>query len=213
MTYLRPEVAALRERLVKFVEEECVPAEAEFDRHMRGRHGRDRWTVDAVPPCLERLKERSKELGFWNMFVPPRLIGEIPDTHRHLRPSIPGGLTYREYGVLCETLGRCPSVAPEACNASAPDTGNMEVLLEFGTPEQKRRYLVPLLEGKVRSTFLMTEPEVASSDPTNLETRLVKRVVGAAAGAASGGDQWQHRHRHHRIEYELHGRKWWSTGA
>jgi len=138
------------------------------------------------------LKQRARELGLWNLFIPPHLIDKVPDPS--LRPSV--SLSYREYGILCESLGRCPHIAPEACNSSAPDTGNMEVLLEFGTPQQKEQYLVPLLRGEIRSAFLMTEPEVASSDPTNLQTKLTKHV-----GA------------HGRTKYVLNGRKWWSTGA
>lgn len=97
---------------------------------------------------------------------------------------------------MCESLGRSIELAPQACNSSAPDTGNMEVLLEFGTQSQQTRFLLPLLQGKIRSTFLMTEPAVASSDPTNLETKLTKVVDGNG-----------------NISYRLSGRKWWSTGA
>ena len=194
LQFLRPEVARLKERLDRFVEEECIPAEAEFHAHLQGRHGKDRWTPEAIPPCLARLKKRARELGFWNLFIPPRLIHHLPSDDPSLAPSI--ALTYREYGILCETLGRCPTLAPEACNTSAPDTGNMEVLLEFGTPQQQRDYLIPLLRGEIRSAFLMTEPDVASSDPTNLATTLTKQL-------ASNGS----------VEYILNGRKWWSTGA
>jgi acyl-CoA dehydrogenase len=191
LTFLRPEVLDLKKKLDQFVEAECIPAETEFDQHLARRSGSDRWRSDAIPPCLERLKARAKFLGFWNLFIPPHLIDKVSDAA--LRPRL--ALTYREYGVLCESLGRSPNIAPEACNTSAPDTGNMEVLLEFGTPEQKKRYLLPLLKGEIRSTFLMTEPAVASSDPTNLATRLIKKQVDG------------------RIFYELCGRKWWSTGA
>lgn len=192
---LRPQVQALKQRLDEFVEQECIPAEKVFEEHIRHRHGSDRWVVDAVPPCIEQLKARAKKLGLWNLFIPPHLVTKIPDPN--LAPSVP--LTYREYGILCESMGRSPFLAPEACNCSAPDTGNMEVLLEFGTPQQKQKYLLPLLRGEIRSTFLMTEPDVASSDPTNLQTKLlVKR-------RQRGGQ------RH--VEYELSGRKWWSTGA
>ena len=192
LTYLRPEVAALKKRLDDFVENECIPAEAEFEAHLADRHGNDRWTMDAIPPCLDRLKKRAQELGLWNLFIPPHLIPKIPD--RRYAPSI--ALSYREYGILCESLGRSPHLAPEACNTSAPDTGNMEVLLEFGTRAQKERYLIPLLRGEIRSAFLMTEPAVASSDPTNLQTKLIKRT-----GLLGGTD------------FVLKGRKWWSTGA
>jgi acyl-CoA dehydrogenase len=192
LTYLRPEILALKHKLDDFVENECIPAEREHDDHLSRRSGADRWNLEAVPPCLDRLKRRACELGLWNLFIPHHLIDKVPQ--RSLAPSVP--LTYREYGVLCESLGRCPSLAPEACNSSAPDTGNMEVLLEFGTPLQRREYLLPLLRGEMRSAFLMTEPAVASSDPTNLETRLIKRVKSDGC-----------------VEYELVGEKWWSTGA
>lgn len=184
-------MAALKKKLDAFVEQDCIPAEKEFADHLKERHGADRWTMDAIPPCLDRLKAKAKSLGLWNLFIPPHLIPKIPDPS--LAPRV--ALTYREYGILCESLGRCQSLAPEACNASAPDTGNMEVLLEFGTPAQKQKYLLPLLRGEIRSAFLMTEPAVASSDATNLETKLTKVTNGS------------------RVEYILTGRKWWSTGA
>lgn len=192
LTALRPEVAELKKRLDRFVEEECIPAEADFVAHMNDRHGKDRWTTEAVPPCLKRLKQRARDLGLWNLFIPPRLIHRVPDPS--LAPKIL--LSNREYGVLCESLGRCPMLAPEACNTSAPDTGNMEVLLEFGSPQQQQEYLIPLLRGEIRSAFLMTEPDVASSDPTNLATSLTKKK------GTDGSD-----------EYILNGCKWWSTGA
>ena len=192
LSHLRPEVAALKAKLDRFVQEECIPAEREFEDHMKCRCGKDRWTHEAIPPCLERLKARAKELGLWNLFIPPHLVDKIPDPL--LVPTV--SLTYREYGVLCESLGRSPRIAPEACNSSAPDTGNMEVLLEFATPKQKQAYLLPLLRGEIRSCFLMTEPDVASSDPTNLETSLQKQIMPDG-----------------RVEYVLTGRKWWSTGA
>ena len=198
LTYLRPQVAELKRRLDAFVENECIPAEDEHAAHLRHREGKDRWTLSAVPPCMDRLKRRAQQLGLWNLFIPPHSIPKIPDNYRSLGPSIEGGLTYREYGILCESLGRSPHIAPEACNTSAPDTGNMEVLLEFGTPQQKQDYLIPLLQGRIRSTFLMTEPEVASSDPTNLQTRLLKT---------------KKTHPTDPDEYVLTGRKWWSTGA
>jgi len=205
LTYLRPEVARLKQRLEEFVNNEVIPAETEYHDHMKGRHEdgtsphNSRWSRDALPPCLARLQSRAKELGFWNLFLPPRLLAPAHwdptilgrlGPHNPLCPSVT--LTYREYGILAETMGRSIELGSMACNCSAPDTGNMEVLLEFGTKSQQRQYLKPLLEGKIRSTFLMTEPAVASSDPTNLETVLI----------------------HHRktSSYTLNGRKWWSTG-
>lgn len=195
LSFLRPEVAALKAKIEAFVANECIPAEKEHHQHLETRHGAERWTVAAIPPCMDRLKARARELGIWNIFIPPHLIDKVPDPS--LRPPI--ALTYREYGVLCESLGRCMHIAPEVCNCSAPDTGNMEVLLEFGTPAQKQKYLLPLLRGEMRSTFLMTEPGVASSDATNLETNLQKRFVN--------------RNGREVVEYVLNGRKWWSSGA
>jgi len=195
LTYLRPEVAALKERLDEFVEKECIPAEEEYQAHVAQFSSvQTRFSMEAIPPCVERLKQRARELGLWNLFLPPHLILKVPDPS--LRPSV--SLSYREYGILCESLGRCPHIAPEACNTSAPDTGNMEVLLEFGTPQQKQQYLLPLLRGEIRSAFLMTEPAVASSDPTNLQTKLLKQTTTTSDG---------------KMEYILNGQKWWSTGA
>lgn len=207
LTYLRPEVAELKQRLDRFVEEECIPAEEEHAAHLRQRQGADRWTRSAVPPCVDRLKRRAQELGLWNLFIPPHLVSHIPSVEQQqkLRPSV--ALTYREYGILCESLGRSPYLAPEACNASAPDTGNMEVLLEFGTPQQKRDYLIPLLRGEIRSAFLMTEPDVASSDPTNLQTKLIKKTKKTTLYSTSLHPATQN------DEYVLSGCKWWSTGA
>jgi acyl-CoA dehydrogenase len=193
LTYLRPEVAALKQRLDEFLQEEVIPVEEEFAEHVKQFHGMDRWTMQAVPPSLSKLQQRAKQLGLWNLFLPPRLLPHLPIGAKHLAPSMT--LTYREYGILAESMGRS-ELGAMSCNCSAPDTGNMEVLLEFGTPEQQRQYLIPLLQGSIRSTFLMTEPQVASSDPTNLETELVKSMK-------SNGS----------VSYTLTGTKWWSTGA
>lgn len=189
LTYLRPSVAALKAKLDEFLREEVVAAEEEFESHLASLHGGSRWSPDAIPPCLLRLQQRAQALGLWNLFLPPRLVSHVPPEAKHLIPPIP--LSYREYGILAESMGRS-ELGAMSCNCSAPDTGNMEVLLEFGTPQQKQDYLVPLLKGQIRSTFLMTEPEVASSDPTNLSTLLTKKGPNS---------------------YHLEGRKWWSTGA
>ena len=195
LTYLRPEVLTLKEKLEKFVTNDVIPCEIEYTNHMKRFNSPNaRFSIEAIPPCLYRLQERAKSLGLWNIFIPPRLINDVPPDASHLKPRLL--LTYREYGILCEILGRSVELAPQACNCSAPDTGNMEVLLEFGTPQQKHDYLVPLMQGTIRSTFLMTEPQVASSDPTNLETKLTKIVTPNG-----------------QVEYILNGRKWWSTGA
>jgi acyl-CoA dehydrogenase len=190
LTYLRPELAALKKTLDGFIENEVLPAEEEYNEHLATRAGDERWSLHALPPSLMKLQQRAKELGLWNLFIPPRLISHLPSIQ--YAPTLT--LTYREYGILAESMGRS-ELGAMACNCSAPDTGNMEVLLEFGTPFQKQKYLIPLLQGKIRSTFLMTEPQVASSDPTNLETKLIKK------NGPSG------------VEYVLSGQKWWSTGT
>ncbi len=129
-------------------------------------------------PELESLKEKAQAAGLWNLF--------LPKNYGHLSP----GLTNLEYASLAELMGRVPW-SSEVFNCSAPDTGNMEVLAKYGSPEQQERWLTPLMQGKIRSAFLMTEPAVASSDATNIETSIVEE-----------GD-----------EYVINGRKWWSSGA
>jgi acyl-CoA dehydrogenase len=197
---LRPEVIALKRTLDEFIDRECIPAEAAYEAHLAQFHGADRFTKAAIPPVMESLKKKAQELGLWNLFIPPHLIPQIPESVRSMyAPRIP--LSIREYGIVCESMGRS-FLAPEACNTSAPDTGNMEVLLEFGTPEQKQRYLIPLLAGTIRSTFLMTEPNVASSDPTNLQTTLTPQRRQPLSKSNQSPSS-----------YILQGRKWWSTGA
>jgi acyl-CoA dehydrogenase len=130
------------------------------------------------PPIIEELKEKAKKLGLWNMFLPKGHYKESP------------GWTNLEYGLMAEWLGRSRS-ASEACNCAAPDTGNMEVIARYGNEAQKQQWLKPLMEGKIRSAFLMTEPQVASSDATNIELDI----------------------RREGNEYVLNGQKWWSSGA
>ncbi|KAJ2708388.1 hypothetical protein H4R19_004768 [Coemansia spiralis] len=171
---LSPRVQQLHDALVRFVEDECIPAEAEYQREVG--EGAQRWA--AVPQTMERLKARAQSLGLWNLFL----------TKEYAEGA---GLSNYEYAVLCEVMGRSPALAPEACNCSAPDTGNMEVFAKFGTPAQKKQWLAPLLDGTIRSAFAMTEPAVASSDATNICTRIEPRDGG----------------------YVVNGRKWWISGA
>ncbi len=161
----------LLERLTDFMERWVYPAEAEF--YAAVERAEDRWMP---PQVLEDLKTKARAAGLWNLFLPDSDLG--------------AGLTNLEYAPLCEVMGRV-LFAPEVFNCNAPDTGNMEVLVRYGTPEQKRRWLEPLLAGEIRSCFAMTEPEVASSDPTNLRATIRR----------DGG------------EYVIDGRKWWTSGA
>lgn len=167
---LPPHVVALRDRLSAFMDEHIYPNEPIYYHQLAAG---DRWRI---PPVLEELKSRARVAGLWNLFLPDSEHG--------------AGLTNRQYAALCEVMGRSP-IAPEVFNCSAPDTGNMEVLARYGTPEQKQRWLAPLLAGEIRSCFAMTEPEVASSDATNIRARIER----------------------HGDEYVLTGRKWWISGA
>ncbi|MBM3352087.1 MAG: acyl-CoA dehydrogenase [Betaproteobacteria bacterium] len=162
----------LQHKLLAFMDEHIYPNEHNFYEHVRSDK---RWQP---VPIIEELKPRAKAAGLWNLFLPrsPRAPG--------------GGLSNLDYAPLCEIMGRA-SWAPEVFNCSAPDTGNMETLERYGTEEQKKQWLDPLLEGKIRSAFLMTEPAVASSDATNIQMSMSK----------DGGD------------YVINGRKWWSSGA
>jgi acyl-CoA dehydrogenase len=163
------------ERVNAFMDECVYPAEAVYDEQMRAAGH-----PNFHPPIIEELKTEARCRGLWNLFHP----------HANEDPYSPG-LTNGEYAPLAEVMGRSPHIAPEAMNCAAPDTGNMEVLELFGTDEQKERWLRPLLEGTVRSAFAMTEPGVASSDATNIETRIER-----------DGD-----------EYVINGRKWWTSNA
>jgi acyl-CoA dehydrogenase len=165
-----PKVIELQDRLRVFMEAHVYPNEQRFDDEV-GQG--DRWQPTRL---IEELKAKAKAAGLWNLFLPASERG--------------AGLTNTEYAPLCEIMGRV-LWAPEVFNCSAPDTGNMEVLERYGTAEQKRQWLEPLLEGRIRSAFTMTEPDVASSDATNIETSIVR-----------DGDK-----------YVIDGRKWWSSGA
>lgn len=154
-----------------FMEAHVYPNEATYRRQIADG---DRWQP---VPIVETLKAQARAAGLWNLFLPASTLG--------------AGLTNTEYAPLCELMGRSPGFGPEVFNCSAPDTGNMEVLARYGTPEQQRQWLEPLLRGEIRSCFAMTEPDVASSDATNIQSSIVR-----------DGD-----------EYVLTGRKWWISGA
>ena len=164
---------AIRERLLAFMDAHVYPNENRFYEEV----ARERWRPALV---IEELKKKARGEGLWNLFLLPE------DSERGNGP----GLTHEEYAPLCEIMGRS-FIGPEVFNCSAPDTGNMEVLTRYGTAEQKKQWLDPLLEGKIRSCFAMTEPEVASSDATNIEASIRR-----------DGDT-----------YVINGRKWWSSGA
>ncbi len=165
---------ALQEKLTAFMEANVYPAEPVFAAEVEAnRKAGNPWVATRV---METLKEKARAQGLWNLFLPESDKG--------------AGLTNLEYAPLCEIMGRS-EIGPEAFNCNAPDTGNMEVLERYGTPEQKKQWLEPLLAGKIRSAFAMTEPAVASSDATNIEARIER-----------DGDS-----------YVVNGRKWWTTGA
>ena len=160
-----------KERLSAFMDEHVYPAEEVYERQLR-----ESGDPHHQPQVMEELKAGAREAGLWNMFLPDAEHG--------------AGLSNSDYAPLAEILGRSP-IASEACNCSAPDTGNMEVLHQFGTPEQKDRWLTPLLDGEIRSAFAMTEPSVASSDARNVALSIER-----------DGD-----------EYVMNGRKWWITNV
>jgi acyl-CoA dehydrogenase len=162
-------VKSLEQRLRAFMDEHIYPNEKRYYQEIEN----DRWAPTKV---IEELKPKARAAGLWNLFLPDDENG--------------AGLTNLEYAPLCEIMGRS-ILAPEVFNCSAPDTGNMEVLARYGTPEQKERWLKPLLAGEIRSCFAMTEPAVASSDATNIQASI----------------------RREGNEYVLNGRKWWSSGA
>jgi len=160
--------------VARFVEEDCIPADAVVEAAIGT--GDERWA--SHPRIIEDLKAKARSLGLWNMFLPKGHYKESP------------GFTNLEYGLMAEWLGKS-KVGSEAVNCAAPDTGNMEVLAKYGNEAQKAQWLKPLMEGEIRSAFLMTEPQVASSDARNIELRIER-----------DGDH-----------YVLNGQKWWSSGA
>jgi acyl-CoA dehydrogenase len=168
---LSPKTQELRERLLEFMDSHIYPAEPVWHQQVV-----DSGDPYFHPPVMEELKREAQNRGLWNLFLPDGRFG--------------AGLTNLEYAPLAEITGRS-HIAPEALNCAAPDTGNMEILAEFGTREQQEQWLDPLLAGEIRSCFAMTEPDVASSDATNMEARIER-----------DGD-----------EYVVNGRKWWTSGA
>ena len=167
-----PKVERLRAELLGFMDSHVYPAERIYDEQMKAAGD-----PHFHPPILEELKSEARSRGLWNLFLPDEEAG--------------AGLSVLEYAPLAEISGRVPHFAPEAMNCDAPNTGNMEILHMFGTPEQKAEWLEPLLDGEIRSCFSMTEPDVASSDARNIRTRISR-----------DGD-----------EYVITGRKWFSSGA
>jgi acyl-CoA dehydrogenase len=173
---LSPRAKELHERLLAFMDQWVYPNEALHNAQVQA----DRWRP---PPIVEELKVRARAAGLWNLFLP-----RDPGAENAQGPG--AGLTNLEYAPLCEIMGRV-LWSPEVFNCSAPDTGNMEVLVRYGTPQQKKQWLEPLLAGEIRSCFAMTEPEVASSDATNIQARIEPRAD----------------------DYVINGRKWWTSGA
>ncbi|MFD1350980.1 MULTISPECIES: acyl-CoA dehydrogenase [Bacillaceae] len=165
-------VLDLKKKVNTFMEEHVYPNEKVYQDQLNQQ--KTRWSD--IPPIMEELKKKAKKAGLWNLFLPESEYG--------------AGLTNLEYAPVCEIMGRSV-IGPEAFNCSAPDTGNMEVLARYGSEKQKKEWLEPLLAGEIRSCFSMTEPDVASSDATNISTSIVR-----------DGD-----------EYVINGTKWWSSGA
>lgn len=164
-----------RQRLIAFMREHIEPIEAQYHKENRRLNADANWRTWQVPPMVAELKAKARAAGLWNLFLPDSELG--------------AGLTTLEYAPLAEVMGH-NLLAPEIFNCNAPDTGNMEVLYHFGSAQQQQQWLTPLLNGEIRSVFCMTEPDVASSDATNMQARIV-----------ADGD-----------EVVISGRKWWSTG-
>ena len=178
-----PRALELQARLLKFMDEHIYPAEAKYDAEIAANTAAGkRWTPLNT---IEELKPKARAIGLWNLFLPPTAGGE-GSAHN----GRDFGLSNSDYAPLAEIMGRVPWCS-EVFNCSAPDTGNMETIERYGKPEHKKQWLEPLLDGKIRSAFAMTEPAVASSDATNIESRIVR-----------DGD-----------DYVINGRKWWTSGA
>lgn len=161
-------------RLVRFCEDRVFPAESlHFKQIEDARKAGKHWEV--VPPIVETLKSEAKKFNLWNLFLPESPIEPLNSLGNCMRYGTK--LTNFEYGLMCEVMGRSVLLAPEVFNCSAPDTGNMEVLSRFGTRKQKHTWLLPLLEGTIRSCFAMTEKRVASSDATNIETHIERDKI------------------------------------
>jgi acyl-CoA dehydrogenase len=168
---LSPRAAELKKKVSAFMDEHVYAAEPVYARQLNEQG--DRWKS---PPVMDELKQKARAAGLWNLF--------LPKAHHE------DGLTNYEYGQICEIMGRSP-IGPESFNCSAPDTGNMEVILKYGTKEHQKQWLEPLMDGKIRSCFAMTEPAVASSDALNIQSEIKR-----------DGDS-----------YVINGRKWWTSGA
>jgi acyl-CoA dehydrogenase len=175
---LSPKQQEWRDRVRAFMQAEVVPAQKRYQAELA--EGETRWRT---LPVIEELKTKAQDAGLWNLFLPPSPEHDTPDFHG-------AGLSNMDYALCAEEMGRIPW-SSEVFNCSAPDTGNMEVLHRYGTPDQKAQWLAPLMAGEIRSAFAMTEPDVASSDATNIETRIER-----------DGD-----------DYVVNGRKWWISGA
>jgi acyl-CoA dehydrogenase len=189
MIEFSPRSLALREQLRAFMQEQIYPNERRYYDEA------ERLGPSAVYPIVEELKPKARALGLWNLFLPPSAEGRSGGSHGGSHANDPTaeatvGLTNFDYAPLCEVMGRS-HLAPEVFNCAAPDTGNMEVLARYGTPEHRKRWLEPLLAGEIRSCFAMTEPAVASSDATNIQSSIVR--------------DGEH--------YVINGHKWYTTNA
>ncbi|PVV05355.1 hypothetical protein BB560_000136 [Smittium megazygosporum] len=171
---ISPRAQKVIDTLRKFVNEECIPNEERYERELGV--GAERW--EREPPVVDELRAKAQELGLWNLFLPKEY-------------KEGAGFTNYEYAHMCEIMGTCSSLAPTATNSNAPDTGNMEVLAKYGNEQQKQKWLVPLLQGRTRSAFAMTEPAVPSSNATNIDCRLIRTQGG----------------------YIVNGKKYWISNA